>query len=115
MTMSSQGSGPGGGGGEARPAPAKPLPRPECRELTAPFWEATRRHELVMQRCQKCAGWIFYPREQCPVCFSQDLAWAPVSGRGRVYAYTVVHQPANPAFQSEADRKSTRLNSSHRL
>jgi len=83
-------------------APAKPLPRPESRGLTAPFWEAARRHELIMQRCIQCASWIFYPREQCPVCFSQNLEWAPVSGRGRVYAYTVVYQPAHPAFQSEA-------------
>ena len=54
-----------------------------------------------MQRCTACAGWIFYPREQCPVCFSQKLEWAPVSGRGRVYTFTIVHQPAHPAFLAE--------------
>jgi uncharacterized OB-fold protein len=56
----------------------------------------------VCQRCLQCATWIFYPREQCPVCFSTDLEFAPVSGRGRVFAYTIVYQPANPAFESEA-------------
>ena len=53
------------------------------------------------ESCTACANWIFYPREQCPVCFSQKLAWAPVSGRGRVYTYTIVHQPAHPGFQGE--------------
>ena len=48
----------------------KPLPRPENPELTKPFWEAAKRHELVMQRCTKCANWIFYPREHCPYSFS---------------------------------------------
>ena len=101
MSTSPQAPQPGAADG-ARPPLAKPLPRPESRELTAPFWEATRRHELVMQRCQQCSSWVFHPREQCPVCFSRELSWAPVSGRGRVYAFTVVHQPAHPAFQLEA-------------
>ena len=80
----------------------KPLPVPENIELTKPFWEAAKRHELLMQRCKKCAEWIFYPREQCPNCFSQDLEFQKVSGRGRVYAYTTVYQPAHPAFNDEA-------------
>ena len=30
----------------------KPLPRPEHEELTRPFWEAAKRHELVIPRCR---------------------------------------------------------------
>ena len=101
MSMSPQGPAPDGAAEAAASSPAKLLPRPESRALTAPFWEATRRHELVIQRCRQCSSWVFHPREQCPVCFSRELAWTPVSGRGRVYAFTVVHQPAHPAFQSE--------------
>lgn len=80
----------------------KPLPRPENPELTKPYWEAIKRHELVMQRCRKCDRFIFYPREQCPYCFSQDLGYDPVSGKGRVHAYTVVHQAAHPGFNDDA-------------
>ena len=80
----------------------KPMPRPESVNLTKPFWEAAQRHELVCQRCTSCANWIFYPREQCPTCFSQKLEWAPVSGRGRIYAYTIVSQPADRAFEPDA-------------
>jgi uncharacterized OB-fold protein len=81
---------------------AKPLPRPESRGLTAPYWEAAKRHELVCQRCPQCNRWIFYPREQCPTCFSTSLEWAPLAGRGRVFAFTIVHQPAHPSFEPEA-------------
>ena len=86
---------------DSRRAAAKPLPRPEAKGLTAPFWEAAKRHELIMQRCRACDSWIFYPREQCPTCFSRDLVWAAVSGRGRVYAFTIVQQPADPSFQDD--------------
>ena len=85
--------------GSSRP---KPMPRPESVNLTKPFWDAAKRHELVCQRCTACGNWVFYPREQCPVCFSRNLEWAPVSGRGRVYAYTIVHQPADRAFEGDA-------------
>ena len=81
---------------------SKPMPRPMNPELSRPFWEAARRHELVMPRCRNCSNIFFYPREQCPTCMSDDLGWTQVSGRGRLYSFTVVHQTAHPAFQAEA-------------
>jgi uncharacterized OB-fold protein len=80
----------------------KPLPDPYNAVLSEPFWEAAKRHELVMPRCKTCSGLFFYPRELCPNCLSSDLEWVPVSGKGRVYSYTVVHQPAHPAFREDA-------------
>ena len=80
----------------------KPLPRPINPELTRPFWEAARRHELVMPRCTTCAHVFFYPRSECPRCFSSTLEWVPVSGRGRLHSFTIVYQPANAAFKAEA-------------
>jgi uncharacterized OB-fold protein len=87
--------------GAERKLPPKPMPLQENKALTDPFWQAAKRHELVMQRCKNCANWIHFPREQCPVCFSQELEWAPVSGKGRVYAFTNVYQAQHPAFQEE--------------
>ena len=80
----------------------KPLPRPLNPELTRPFWEAAKRHELVMPRCTTCDHIFFYPREECPRCFSTTLEWTPVSGRGRLHSFTIVYQPANAAFRDEA-------------
>jgi len=99
MTMTRPQGGPQEG---ERRIPPKPMPLQENKGLTDPFWQAAKRHELVIQRCKKCANFIHHPREQCPFCFSQDLEWQQVSGRGRVYAYTVVYQAQHPAFQEEA-------------
>jgi uncharacterized OB-fold protein len=81
---------------------AKPLPDPHNVNLSSPFWEAAKRHALVMPRCKTCSELFFYPRELCPACLSTELEWVPVSGKGRVYSYTVVHQPAHPAFRADA-------------
>ena len=80
---------------------AKPLPNPLHRETSRPFWEAARRHELSMQRCRGCERLVFYPREVCPFCLSSELEWVTLSGRGRLHSFTVIHQPANPAFQPD--------------
>ena len=79
----------------------KPLPRPFSPELSRPFWEGAKRHELVMPRCRTCDHFFFYPREECPRCFSRDHQWSTVSGRGRLHTYTIVRQPANPAFTDD--------------
>ena len=79
----------------------KPLPRPYNAEVSRPYWEAAKRHELVLQRCKPCGHWVWYPREICPFCLSQDLDWAPVSGKGRLYSYTIVYQPASRAFNED--------------
>jgi uncharacterized OB-fold protein len=74
----------------------KPLPKPS--PVSAPFWEAARRHELKLQYCVACKAFIYYPRDRCPDCFSEGMEWRPVSGRGKVYSYTVVRRASSRAF-----------------
>jgi uncharacterized OB-fold protein len=77
----------------------KPLPEPS--EVTRPFWEGLAAGELRLQRCQACAKYIYYPRSICPHCMSDTLRWERVSGRGRLYSYTVVRRAMNPAFAQD--------------
>ena len=79
----------------------KPLPRPADPVLTEPFWEATKRHELVIPRCKQCNEYFWYPRQACPNCLQENWEWTPVSGRGRLHTFTVVRQPANPIFADD--------------
>jgi len=77
----------------------KPLPRPS--EDSAPFWEATGRGELRMQRCGACGHVRFPPALLCPRCLSPNAAWERLSGRGAVYSWVVVHQSQHPAFNPD--------------
>ncbi len=79
----------------------KPLPVPENDKVTKAFWEATKQHKLVVPRCKDCGYFHFYPREQCPHCMSKNLEWTEVSGKARLHTFTIVHQPAHPAFNDD--------------
>ena len=78
---------------------ARPLPTPSV--LTAGFWEAAARGELVVQRCDGCGLLRHYPQPMCPDCHSTDWRWTPVSGRGVVYTFTVTYQAFHPAWAAE--------------
>ncbi len=78
---------------------AKPLPQPD--PVTVPYWESVRRHAMRLQRCRVCRRFVFYPRPLCPFCFDGPLEWVPVSGRGVIYAFTVVHRAPGPEFQPD--------------
>ena len=78
----------------------KPIPIPSNGDLTKPFWEAAKRGALIIPYCNSCSNLFFYPREVCPNCFSKDLDWKKMSGKGHVYTYTHVRQAVHPSFQS---------------
>jgi uncharacterized OB-fold protein len=68
-------------------------PEPPVSEVSAPFWDATRSQQLVMQWCVTCDEVVFYPRAVCPRCLGDQLEWRPARGTGTVYAVTVDHRP----------------------
>ncbi|HMD93828.1 MAG TPA: Zn-ribbon domain-containing OB-fold protein [Trebonia sp.] len=76
---------------EPLPAPAPPV-NPE----TKPFWDATSEARLLVKQCQDCQSLIWYPRAICPECSSLRTSWLQVSGRGRVYSYTVNYRGEGP-------------------
>ena len=79
--------------------PVKPIPVPSA--LSAPFWEALRRREFVLQCCDACGSYNHPPKITCPRCHAQKLAWKPVARTGTVYSYTIVCRPPLPAFKND--------------
>ena len=67
-----------------------PLADVEINNETQPFWDALNNNTLLLPRCTSCASVVWYPRAHCPVCFSTELKWEEMSGRGTVYSYSIV-------------------------
>ena len=62
------------------------------------FWRGGAEGELRFLRCADCETWIHPPAPVCPSCLSRSVAPAAVSGRGRVFTFTVNHQPWSPGL-----------------
>lgn len=75
----------------------RPIPEYDAQE----FWEGCNREELRMQRCKACQRFRWLPRPMCPHCHSLEREWVKVSGRGKVYTWTLVTHPVHPAAASK--------------
>ena len=58
----------------------------------AVFASALAEGQFILQQCDECEKYVFYPRFLCPHCGSPELTWRPASGQGVVYSTTVVHR-----------------------
>jgi uncharacterized OB-fold protein len=56
---------------------------------------------MVLPRCPRCERFFWYPRQICPRCLQAGWEWTPVTGKGRLYSWTVVRQPQNPIFNDD--------------
>ena len=71
-------------------------PMPDDSAASAPFWDATRTPRLVIQRCDDCAAFVWYPRAVCPRCLSGELTWTEAAGAGIVYSVSVHYRSPAP-------------------
>jgi len=71
---------------------------PKANSLSQPYWDAARDGQLKLQQCSHCSHMWHPTLPNCPRCQSREIIWTPVSGRGTVYSYTVVHHAAHVAM-----------------
>lgn len=77
-------------------------PLPEFRPETKPYWDACKRHELVLPKAKTNGKFFFYPRALSPYDdMTQDIVWEKVSGRGRVWTFSVHNMGPTPAYKDE--------------
>ncbi len=69
-----------------------PLPERDW-DLTKPFWDEAEKESLVIQRCQACERFVWFPAAKCPRCGGEALKWTRVSGRGRLFSWALVEKP----------------------
>lgn len=73
-----------------------PVHAPSYNPEAEPFWTAAADGRLVLPACDACGHRIWYPRSWCPVCGSEAVTWTELSGRGTVYACTVLRKGMGP-------------------
>jgi uncharacterized OB-fold protein len=83
----------------AKPTYKKPLP--VITEENRGHWDAARKREFRLQRCDAC-GFVRFPiAPVCPRCLSHKAEWALLSGRGLVSSWVVFHKAYWPGFRDD--------------
>lgn len=78
--------------------PGLPAPAISPDGLDKPFWEGTRRGQLLVQRCGNCGVWQWGPEWICHHCNSFDMRWQEVDGKGVIYSWERPHHPVHPVL-----------------
>jgi len=63
---------------------------------TRPYWDACNEGRLLLTRCRDTGRVFAYPRGVSPFTLSGNVEWFEASGRGRVYACSVVSHAKGP-------------------
>ncbi len=80
------------------PPLTRPVPVPD--ERSQGYWDAAAEHVLALAKCSRCGAFAIPPDIVCSHCHSTepDFVYTPVSGRGVVRSWTVMHQSFVPGF-----------------
>jgi uncharacterized OB-fold protein len=55
------------------------------------FYRFLGERRLMGSRCQSCGALHLPPRPLCPACYSEEMEWEQVSGKGKLVAFTSIH------------------------
>ncbi|WP_262401805.1 Zn-ribbon domain-containing OB-fold protein [Actinomadura sp. CNU-125] len=69
---------------------------PAVTEETEAFWKAAAEGRLLIEHCPSCGAESFPARGMCRSCRARETTSVEVTGRGRVYSFTVNHQRCSP-------------------
>ncbi len=73
---------------------------PQVTRELKPFFDAARNHQLAVQKCDICGKLRFPAAPLCLACDSPKSSWVTVSGRGKIFSFTVMHRAYHPAFKA---------------
>ncbi len=73
---------------------AFPYPIPEYGAEA--YWDACNDEQLVMQKCGQCQKFRWHPAPLCTHCGAEEFSWEAISGRGKIYSWTVITHPIHP-------------------
>lgn len=65
---------------------------PAVTDETETFWNGAAEGRLLVEQCDACGTYNFPPTGVCRSCRGRALSTVEVTGRGRIYSYTVNYQ-----------------------
>lgn len=66
-----------------------------------PFVDYLSQGKVMGTKCKKCQKKYFPPRMDCPYCFTSDIEWFEIKGKGKLLTFTQV-QYGPLGFEADA-------------
>ena len=67
--------------------------------LAQPYLDGLTHHQIRFQHCTTCGYAQTFAHDACQHCGAESLVWKTSSGRGRIYAATIVARAPSDAFR----------------
>jgi uncharacterized OB-fold protein len=74
------------------------IPSPAATPETAAFWAKANEGQLTVPKCKACGKFHWYPRANCPFCFSDKIDLEPAKGGGTIYSYSVARRGKDSSY-----------------
>ena len=71
-------------------------PAPPLTVESQPFFDAAAQGRFLLRKCTGCGKTHWYPRAVCPFCWSEPTEWVEGSGKGTIYAFSVMRRVPEP-------------------
>ena len=76
-------------------------PRPTIDIDSKIYWDSAKNKKLMIQYSLDTKEYFLYSKQLTNTLDSKNVEWREVSGKGKIYSFTVVHAPAGSAFKDE--------------
>ena len=77
---------------------SRKITAPQPNLETQPYWDAAAEGKLLIKKCNACGEVHFYPRANCPFCFSDRTVWEESPGEGVIYTFSVMHHATSGPY-----------------
>lgn len=77
----------------------KPLPKID--ELNQAHWLGAQQGRLMIQQCKICNTYRYPFKKMCTDCYSTEVDWKQVSGKGSIWSWCIFHRPYFKGFETE--------------
>lgn len=77
---------------------ATPRPNRSMDPYAEQFWTFTQKKEFRLQKCSECGKFRWPPGPTCDRCLSDESAWTPMAGRGKVLSWTTFRRGYFPEY-----------------
>ena len=76
-------------------------PRPTIDPDSKIYWDAANDNKLMVQYSIETKEYFLYSKQLTNAADSKNIEWRQVSGKGKIYSFTIVYAPAGPAFKDD--------------